>query len=118
MKKVTIWVLGAGIILVIIGALGIHFFLDGAIKRGVQTVGPKLTKVEVKLDSVHLSLFSGSGKLKGLVVGNPQGFKTASAINLGSASLTVKPGSVFSPKVQVPTVNVEGPEVTLETSLQ
>ncbi len=118
MKKIIIGVLGAVVILIIVVALSVHFFLDGAVKQGVQTIGPKLTKVEVKLDSVNLSLLSGSGKIKGLVLGNPQGFKTPSAINVGTASLALKPGSLLSSKIVVPTVDVEGPEVTLETSLQ
>ena len=105
-------------VLAIIAALAVHFFLDGAIKAGVETVGPKLTKVDVKLASASLSIFSGAGAIKGLVVGNPEGFQTPSAIRLGSASLAVQPGSILSDKIIVRSIRVEGPEITMEASLK
>src|SRR3954469_7544093 len=99
MKKILVRLCIVLVVLIVLVALGVHFFLDGAIKRGVETVGPKLTKSEVKLDGVHLSLLSGSGKLKGLIVGNPDPYKTPHAISLGTATLEPKPGSLFSDKV-------------------
>jgi len=117
MKKLIVRILIGVVVLVVIGVLAVHFLLDGAIKKGVETLGPKLVQVEVKLDSVSLSIFSGSGKVKGLVVGNPEGFKTPSAIGVGLASLAVKPGSIFSHKVVVRSVTVEAPEITVEGSL-
>src|SRR5437773_12305207 len=117
MKKIVVRLLIALVVLVLLGALAVHLFLDGAIKRGVETIGPKLTKTDVKLDAVSLSLLSGSGKIKGLVVGNPEGFKTPSSISVGTASLALKPGSLFSDKVIVQSINVQAPEVTLETDL-
>src|SRR5438094_5687786 len=118
MKKIVDRILIALIVLVLLAILAAHFFLDGAIKRGVETLGPKLTKTEVTLSSASLSLFSGSGKIKGLLVGNPEGFKTPSAINVGSASVALQPASLLSDKVIVKSVRVEGPEITFETDLK
>jgi len=56
------------VVLIVLAALAVHFFLDDAVKRGVETIGPKITKVDVKLDGVSISLLSGSGKIKGLLV--------------------------------------------------
>jgi hypothetical protein len=98
--------------------VAIRVFLDGAIKRGIETVGPMVAKVPVTLDSVNLSLFSGSGKVKGLVVGNPEGYKTPSAIKVDGASLAVQPGSIFADKVIIRSINVQGPEITFETDLK
>jgi len=117
MKKIIVRLVLVLIVLVILAALGGHFFLDSGIKRAVETIGPKVTKVDVKLDSASLSLFSGSGKLKNLVVGNPQGFKSAASIQVGSASLAVVPRSLLADKVVVKTVNLQGPEITFEASL-
>src|SRR2546427_3563945 len=117
MKKIVVRLLIALAVLVLLGAVTAHLFLDGAIKRGVETIGSKLTKVDVKLDAVSLSLLSGSGKIKGLVVGNPEGFKMPSAINVGTASLALKPGSLLSDKVLIQSINVQAPEVTFETDL-
>ena len=94
-----------------------RLFLDGAIKRGIETVGPRLAKVEIKLDSVSLSLLSGSGEIKRLLVGNPEGYKTPSAIAVGDASLSLQPGTVFSDKVIIKSIHVQAPEITFETEL-
>jgi uncharacterized protein involved in outer membrane biogenesis len=118
MKKLIIRVSIALIILIILGVVAVGIFLDSAVKRGIETVGPMLTKVEVKLDSVSLSLLSGAGKIKGLVVGNPTGFKTPSCIQVGSGSLSLQPGSVFSDKIIIKSINLQGPEITFETDLK
>jgi len=118
MKKLLIRVSVAFVVLVLLGMLAIRFFLDGAVKRGIETVGPMLTQVEVKLDSASISLLSGSGKLKGLLVGNPTGYKTPSAIQVGDATLAIQPGSIFSSKVIIHSINVQAPEITFETDLK
>jgi len=117
MKKILLRICIALVVLIILIALGVHFFLDGAVKKGVETLGPKMTKVDVKLDSVHISLLSGSGKIKGLVVGNPDPYKTPHAISVGTASLSLKPGSLLSDKLIITSINVEAPEITFEGGL-
>ncbi len=91
--------------------------LDTTVKRAVETVGPKLTKTSVNLDKVSLSLFSGSGKINGLVIGNPQGYKSPQAISVGSASLALKPGSLLSDKVVLTKIELVAPEITFEGGL-
>ena len=118
MKKIIVRILIALVVVVILAVVAAGLFLDKAIKSGVETFGPKLTKVDIKLQSVSLSLLSGSGTIKGLVVGNPEGFKTPSAINIGVASLSLKPTSLLSDKIVVKSINVQGPEITFETDLR
>lgn len=117
MKKLLIGGFLALVIIAVVAVLAVGFFLDSAVKKGVETIGPQLTKVSVKLDSVGLSLLSGSGKVNGLVVGNPEGYQTASAINIGHASLAVSPGSLLSDKVIVKSIRVDAAEVTFEGGL-
>ena len=118
MKKIIIRTLIVLVVVAILAAVAVGLFLDKAIKTGVETFGPKLTKVDIKLASVSLSLLSGSGSIKGLVVGNPEGYKTPSAINVGVASLALKPGSLLSDKVVIKSINVQAPEITFETVLR
>jgi len=105
------------IILVVLAALALHFFLDGWIKNGVETFAPKLAGVDIKLDSVNLYLLTGSGTVKGLVVANPEGFKTPSAIQVGSSSIALKPASLMSDKIVVNSIKLLGPQITFETDL-
>ena len=118
MKKWIVRILIGVVVLLVLVAVCIGFFLDGAIKAGIETFGPKFTQVEVKLQSVGLSLFSGSGKIKGLFIGNPTGYKSPSAIQVGSASLALQPSSLLADKVIIHSINVEAPEITFETDLR
>lgn len=117
MKKLLIRGLIVVVILIVVGILAVGLFLDGAIKKGVETVGPKIVKVDIKLDDVSLSILSGSGSVKGLVVGNPEGYKTPQAIVVGHARLALSPGSLLSDKIVVKSVKVDAAEVTFEGGL-
>ena len=118
MKKVIVRLIIALVVVVILAVLGVGLFLNKAIKAGVETIGPKVTKVEIKLQSVSLSLLSGGGAIKGLMLGNPAGFKTPYAINVGEASLALTPRSLLSDKIIVKSIKVQGPEITYETNLK
>src|SRR2546429_3768049 len=118
MKKLIIRVVVVLLVLLVVAVGASIYFLGSIVKKGVETVGPQITGTEIKLDSATLSLLSGSGKLKGLLVGNPEGFKTESAIKVGSVSVGVVAGSVFSDKVHVKEVRVEAPEITFEGGLK
>jgi hypothetical protein len=91
--------------------------LGSIIKRGVERVGPQMTKTEVKLGGATLSILSGSGTLKGFVVGNPEGYTTPNAINVGEVAVGLKPRSVFADKIHVTHVRVKAPEITFEGTL-
>lgn len=117
MKKLVIRILLVLVVLLILAVVAAGLLLDSAVKKGVETVGPMLTKVEVKRDGVSLSILSGSGTVKGLVVGNPEGYKTPNAIKVGTASLSIAPGSVLSEKIVIKSVRVEAAEITYEGGL-
>ena len=117
MKKILVRVILVLVVLLVAALIAVGLSLDGIVKRGVETVGPKLTGVEVKLESVSLSVLSGSGTIKGLSVGNPKGFKSPQAITMGSATLSLKPTSVFSDKIVIRKFEVIAPEITLELGL-
>ncbi len=118
MKKVLIGILIAVVVVIVLAVAGVALFLDSGIKKGVETVGPMVAKVPVKLDSVSVSLLSGSGKLKGLLVGNPEGYKSPSSIQVGTAELALEPRSVFADKVVVKNISLEAPQITFETDLK
>jgi uncharacterized protein involved in outer membrane biogenesis len=117
MKKFIVRALIVLAVVIVLGVVAISLFLDGAIKKGVETFGPQLTKVSIKLDSVSLSILSGSGGIKGLVVGNPEGFKTPNAVSVGHASLGISPMSLLSDKIVIKHIRVEEPVITFEGGL-
>ena len=117
MKKLLVRLVVVVLVLLVVGVGASLYFLGAIVKKGVETVGPQITRTEIKLDGATLSLFSGSGKLKGLFIGNPEGFKSRSAVTVGLVSLGVAPGSVFSDKIHVTQIHVQAPEVTFEGGL-
>ena len=117
MKKYIIRIAIVAVVLLIAAVVVIALSLDSIIKKGVETVGPQITRTELKLDGVSISILSGSGTLKGFLLGNPEGFKTTAAIKAGEVSLGVQPGSVLSDKVHVTHVKVINPEITFEGTL-
>ncbi len=113
MKKLILRIVILGAVLVVILAVVVAMFLGDIVKKGVETAGPMVTKVDVKLDKASISLL-GSAQLKGLFVGNPPGCKTDSAIKVGEVSVSLKPLSVLSDKIMVESVKVLSPEITIE----
>ena len=118
MKKILVRLFILLVILLVVAAVGVHLFLDSAVKKAVEIAGPQIMKVPVKLDSVSISLLSGSGKIQGLVVGNPEGYKTPQAISVGAASLALQPASLLADKIVVDSINLQAPEITFETDLR
>ena len=92
MKKILIRVALAGVVLLVIAVVVGAMFLGSIVKKGVETAGPSITKTDVKLDGASLSVLSGSGTLKGFVLGNPEGYKGDFAIKVGVVDVGVKPG--------------------------
>lgn len=117
MKKLIKIGIVALVVLIVIGVV-VALSLESIIKKGVETVGPKVTKVDMKLEGVSLSPLSGNGAIKGLVIGNPEGYKSPTAIKVGRASLTINPKSLLSDKIVVHSIEVQAPEITLEGGLK
>jgi hypothetical protein len=117
MKKLLFRLVIGLLVLLAVAFVVLGMFLGRAIKAGVEKFGSEYTKVDVKLDSASLSLFSGSGKLTKFVVGNPSGFKSPFAIRTDAAGLSLKPGSILEDKVVIKTIKLEAPEISFEMDL-
>src|SRR5689334_14412823 len=114
MKKLIIKIAVVVVVLIVLAVAVSIFYLGSIVKKGVETVGPTITKTEMKVKVVTVSLLSGHAKFSGMVIGNPEGYKSESAMKMGSVSATVQPSSVFSDKIVVKSINIEGPEITFE----
>jgi uncharacterized protein involved in outer membrane biogenesis len=117
MKKIVRILIGLVLLLVVV-VVAAFFFIGSIVKAGVEKVGPRVAKVPVKLDLATISIFSGSGELKGFVIGNPEGYKTPEAIKVGKMGVSIAPASVFAEKKHIRYIRMEGPEITYETDLK
>ncbi len=114
MKKIIVRIILAVVILVILLVAVCWIFLGSIVTKGVNTVGPTVTKTDVKLGGASVSILSGSATLSDLFVGNPEGYKTASAIKANKISVSLKPMSIFGDKIIVHSVNVQAPDINVE----
>ena len=116
MKNIII-IFAVIIVIVIAGVIFLIGNVDSIIKKGVETAGPKILKAPVTLTDVNVSIFKGTGTITGLVVGNPEGFKTDYAFKLGETSLDLDIKSVISDKIHIRSLIIDSPEIMYEGAL-
>jgi hypothetical protein len=104
-------------VLAVIAVVALVLSLNSVVKTGVVAFGPEVIKAPIQLDGVSISALSGGGEIKGLVIGNPEGFKTPNAVKLGVASLQVQPMSLLGDKIVVKSIKADAAEITFEGSL-
>jgi len=117
MKKWIIRGTIVAVVLVVAGLAALFFFLNDIVKSGVETAGPQLTKGELRLAKANLSPFSGLAQITGLFVGNPQGWKSESAVKVGDVKVMLNVGSALSDTVIIDSIHIQAPEITYETTL-
>ena len=115
MKKKILLGIGIGLVVLIAAVVIIvGFFLGDVVKAGMETVGPKVTQTTLTVSSVHVGILTGSAGVNDLVLGNPDGYKSPSAISVGKTAVSVAPFSVLSDKIVIRSIEVRSPEITFE----
>ena len=114
MKKWILIGIGAAVVVLIIVVVVGLSKLGPIVKTAINTYGPKITETELRVDDVGISLFSAEAKLKKFFLGNPKGFKSPSAMNVGSVFVDVDEGTITKDTIVINKVVVEGPEITYE----
>jgi uncharacterized protein involved in outer membrane biogenesis len=114
MKKALSAAVAAALVLGMIGLGVVSLSLGRIVKSAVEAAGPRLLGAPVTLGLVTISPWSGRGTLRGVVVGNPEGFKTPHAASVGSVEVEVKLSSLLSDTIVVERVAVREPELVWE----
>lgn len=103
------------ILLMLIGLVTyVYLNLNSIVKKGIETVGPDITKTSVSLKKVSISLFSGDGTLHDFIIGNPKGFSTPYLLRVGEFYLKLKPMTVFKDLIVVDKIFIESPKIIVE----
>ncbi len=113
MKKILLSLVALVVVFVAASLGYLYFSLNSLVKKAVETVGPTITKTDVRLASASLSPFSGSGKLSGFLIGNPEGFKGPFALKLSSIAVSVDKATLLKEPIVVNSVVINAPEVML-----
>jgi hypothetical protein len=116
MKKVII---GAAALVILAAGILAYVLLnvDSIVKMAVNEFGPKVTQTEVVLDSADIGLFSGSGSLNGLRVGNPvnRGFKPHNLLSVGEVRVKLDRDSLLSDTILIHEIVIQAPKIAYET---
>jgi len=115
MKKKILLGTGIGLVVVIaVVVIIVGFFLGTVVKAGMETISPKVTQTTLTVSSVQVGILTGSAGVNDLVLGNPDGYKSPSAISVGKTAVSVAPFSVLSGKIVIKSIEVRSPEITFE----
>ena len=110
MKAVGIIVLI--LVLAIAGVGGYLFFYSGdLIKQGVEEFGPEYLGASVSVGSVDIDYVGGSGEIRNLVVGNPEGFAGSKAMSLDRVGITLDVENISGDLVVIKEILVDGASV-------
>lgn len=113
MKKLFI-ILGGLLVLLIIFIAVALTNLGPIIKKAVNTYGPEITRTEVQLKEVDVSLFQGEASLSGFLLGNPKGFKTPHAMTVQSVHVNISEKTIAKDPVIIDTIQVRAPDINYE----
>lgn len=114
MKKWIFIGLGAIIVIVVVVVFVGLSNLGPIIKKAVNTYGPKITKTELHVADVDVSILSAEAKIKSFFLGNPKGFKSPSAMKVGSVFVNVDEKSLTGDPIIIDRVEVKKPEINYE----
>ena len=105
-----------GVLIAAVVGIGIYVYssLEPLIQQAVETYGSEITQATVKLDEVELDASSGKGALRGLSIGNPEGFKTPTAFRLGAISVSLDTGTITEDIVVIREIVIATPDITYE----
>lgn len=112
LKIIAAIVVGLPILLIIILLL----FLGSWIKAGIACAGPELLGVESAVESVSVSVLGGSISLKGLAVGNPEGYTAPHFVKADLISVSANIWALMKKEIHVREIILDGPELTYEIS--
>lgn len=114
MKKM---VFGAVLVLVLCFGFAVYYVLsglDGMVKTAIETYGSQATGTAVRVESVQIVLKDGSGAIRGLTVGNPQGFAAPQAFSLGEIATQIDLKSLSEDVTVIEQITVQAPEIFFE----
>ena len=114
MKRAVLIVVAVLVVVIGGGVYYVYASLDSLIQEAVEKYGSEITQAEVRLDRAELDPISGNGALRGLKVGNPEGFETPSVLELGAFSIELDMATILGDPVVIKEIVIDKPKVTYE----
>jgi len=114
MKKWFFIIGGIVIVIIIVGIIIVASNIGGIVKKAVNEYGPKITKTELRLGEVDVSIFSGSVELEDFFLGNPKGFRTPYAMKVDSIDVDVQLRSLAGDTIVINKIEIDEPDINYE----
>jgi hypothetical protein len=113
MKKLLVVaaVVAAAILVAVIILVG---NVDKLVKGALESVGSELLGTRVRVAAVDIDLRSGSGRISGFTVANPDGYSSAKAFRMDTIRLDLKLSSLGRQPMIVEDLQIRDPVVRLE----
>ena len=115
-KPVKIVLIAIPVIVIVLGVV-MMLFLGNMIAAAVPPVLSEITGTNVVLESVSLNPLTGKGTIKGFIIGNPEGFKTESAFELGEVRIDIDLMSLLSDTIVIEEIYINAPKITYEMGM-
>lgn len=117
MKRLLAIAILCAVILVVL-ILGLGKVAGLGLVSAVERFGPELMGVPVELEEAEVSPLLRQVTLRGLKLGNPEGFDAPHAIRVQTMSARLRPATLLSDKVVIEEIVIDGPDLILETDLR
>ncbi len=107
-------------VLLLIGVVaGVGLFwlrrnLDRLVRNAIVERGSAVLGAAVRVDAVRIEPIGGRGWIKGLVIGNPPGFRTAHALKVDRVELSIDVVSLLRDVVTIRRIEVIAPHLIYE----
>jgi len=116
MKAIKV-LFGAFLALVVVVAIALFIGvknLDGLVEAAIESVGPSVTKTDVKVDSVKIQLTKGRGEIHGLTLANLPGYSDRPIFKVGQVALQIAPNSITKDVIVIEEIGVDGAQLSAE----
>ena len=113
-KRILLICVGIVIVVPIVALLVVLLQLGVFIKLGFEKAGPQVLGVSTRLDEATVSLLKGQVSLKGLAIGNPEGYTAPTFVEADLIRVAANIGALRKNEIHIREVSLDGPEFTIE----
>jgi hypothetical protein len=112
--KIALIIVALVVVIIVAGFFLLMSNLDSLIASAIEKHGSEVTQTSVGVSGVELSLREGKGSIKGLRIGNPEGFKEDDAFTLDDITLDIDIQSLRDDPIVIDEIRISAPVVYAE----
>jgi uncharacterized protein involved in outer membrane biogenesis len=110
-------ILAAILVVLVVLAIPLLIWLDAVVLKTFNAAAPAALGVPATLQKASFRPLRGKASLKGLHIGNPEGYKTDGLLDLASVSVDLDTSSLLSDTIIIDKIAIDGLVVTYEKGL-